>query len=906
MDFKEIEKKYRPIPFWSWNEKLSSNETVRQAVIMDEAGLGGYFMHARGGLQTAYMGDEWFRNVSCAIDEANKRGMQAWAYDENGWPSGFGDGYVNSFGIDFQQKYLRMESGEKTNDRTIICKDGYHFYYDVNPFYVDTLNPDATQCFIDKIYAPYYEKYKSSFEGYFTDEPQISRNGIPWSFVLPSEYKREYGEELLEKLIELFRPVGDYTNTRVKFWSLVTKLFSQNFMKKIYDWCESRNLKLTGHLVLEESLMSQITSNGAVMPHYEYFHMPGMDWLGRNIFDCLTPLQVSSVAHQLGKKEVLSESFALCGHGVSFDELKNIAQWQMVRGITKFCPHLEGYSIRGLRKRDYPPAMYYQQPWWKEYKIFVEEISRVGKILSEGEVKFDTLLIHNISSAWAEFDGNNQNEQIDLLSSDILECVRVLEEKHILFDLGDEIIMQRHARVENGRLIVGQQSYSTVILPKNTVLLPSTVMLLNEFEAAGGYITNVSSIAANDICDNKNLSYTKRSYEDFDVHYFVNKSKDTFNAAITKGSKMVDLKTGNILPFYGVYKFLPYEAIMVIDNGESAPSRPFKKPLKTLDISGEWQVKNDTENTFILDKCILYFDGEFVGEVNACDVMQLALEQKRELDIRCEYKFRVKNKCENIKLGMETPEQFLTDVNGNFLPRQTEEYRIDKSIRVFDISGFISEGENTVTISTRYTPSEKLLENLEKSKVFESEKNKLCYDLEIEPMYLFGNFGVGFSGNLLKLDKNANRFVGIFELTDLPKSIETSDITLSGFPFFSGRLVLNKTINISDASYSIKINKKGVNALNFKVNGKSAGSLMYDGEELDVSSYLEKGDNTIEVEIVNNLRNLMGPHHLSIGESYQVSPRLFHKVPCVWNEYNPIQWDENYCCIQTGFEISRE
>ena len=149
MDFKTIEKKYRPIPFWSWNEKLSVSETARQAVLMDEAGLGGYFMHARGGLQPAYMGDEWFRNVSCAIDEANKCGMQAWAYDENGWPSGFGDGYVNSFGIDFQQKYLRMESGEKTNDRTIICKDGYLFYYDVNPFYVDTLNPDATQCFID-------------------------------------------------------------------------------------------------------------------------------------------------------------------------------------------------------------------------------------------------------------------------------------------------------------------------------------------------------------------------------------------------------------------------------------------------------------------------------------------------------------------------------------------------------------------------------------------------------------------------------------------------------------------------------------------------------------------------------------------------------------------------------------
>ena len=30
MDFKNVPKNYRPIPFWSWNEKLDTKETVRQ------------------------------------------------------------------------------------------------------------------------------------------------------------------------------------------------------------------------------------------------------------------------------------------------------------------------------------------------------------------------------------------------------------------------------------------------------------------------------------------------------------------------------------------------------------------------------------------------------------------------------------------------------------------------------------------------------------------------------------------------------------------------------------------------------------------------------------------------------------------------------------------------------------
>ena len=60
--------KYRPIPFWSWNEKLNTEETKRQIEIMEKAGIGGYFMHARGGLQTEYMGDEWFENIAVGVE----------------------------------------------------------------------------------------------------------------------------------------------------------------------------------------------------------------------------------------------------------------------------------------------------------------------------------------------------------------------------------------------------------------------------------------------------------------------------------------------------------------------------------------------------------------------------------------------------------------------------------------------------------------------------------------------------------------------------------------------------------------------------------------------------------------------------------------------------------------------
>ena len=42
---------YRPRPFWSWNDDLKKEELLRQIDQMKEKGIGGFFMHARGGLK---------------------------------------------------------------------------------------------------------------------------------------------------------------------------------------------------------------------------------------------------------------------------------------------------------------------------------------------------------------------------------------------------------------------------------------------------------------------------------------------------------------------------------------------------------------------------------------------------------------------------------------------------------------------------------------------------------------------------------------------------------------------------------------------------------------------------------------------------------------------------------------
>jgi hypothetical protein len=99
---------FRGAPFWAWDGDLKEQELDRQVQIFKEMGFGGFFMHSRNGLQTEYLGDEWFRLTNTTADTAKRIGIQPWLYDEDNWPSGTAGGYVVRAHPDYVAKTLVM------------------------------------------------------------------------------------------------------------------------------------------------------------------------------------------------------------------------------------------------------------------------------------------------------------------------------------------------------------------------------------------------------------------------------------------------------------------------------------------------------------------------------------------------------------------------------------------------------------------------------------------------------------------------------------------------------------------------------------------------------------------------------------------------------------------------------
>ena len=906
MDVNNISKAYRPIPFWSWNDKLNKEETVSQVRLMHERGMGGFFMHARGGLQTEYMSEEWFENVEVAISEAEKYGMRPWVYDENGWPSGFGNGLVNGMGVEYQQKYLCMEEVQEHTEH-YICKSGNHyFYYEVNPFYVDTMDKKVVKEFITRIYNPYYDRFQNRIEGFFTDEPEIAESGkIPWSFVFEEEYKKRFGENLLDHLEELFLEIGNYKKTRIQFWKMATELFSESYFKQIYEWCDGRQLKLTGHLTGEGTIKDQLSTSGACMPHYEYFHMPGMDWLGRKALpNDLTPYQVTSVAEQLGKKEVLTESFAGCGHNVSFEELKGIYECQMVRGINRLCPHLQGYTIRGIRKRDWPPTLYYQQPWWTEYDKWIDAMSRIGMLLSEGKTNVGVLVLHPMTTAWTLFNTKDFSK-IEDLDQSLIRVIRTLENKHISFHLGDEMILERHAKVEDGRLVINEQTYSYIVDTCCVELLDTTKNLLEKYKKQGGKIGNVDDLLANPVINDVSIAYTQRTYDEFKVHYFVNSSSETKYSYVNVKGQKLDIYTGETEPFNGEHRFEPWGSLVVLADGTE--NKVLEEVSETeLSMNGLYDVDPHTLNSLTLDRCDYYFDGE-LQERNGyiLSVCERANALERPIRIKMDFHVDVEVIPSELYLVVETPEIFDIKVNEECVKKTDCGYYIDKSFRKIDIKNSLNVGKNIITLECTFLQSQQFYKNLQNAWKFQSEKNKLCYDMEIEAIYLLGTFSVKTEGLWEKLELDAWRYQGNFVIDTPHKKIALSNIERQGYPFFCGELILEGEVDVRGENPYLLLPSKGINAIRIEINGFYKTVLTEDRVSL---KNVKTGKQKIKLTLINNLRNLLGPHHLSMGETYYTNPIKFYRERCVWGQQITEErrhWNEDYCFVTFGIESEK-
>lgn len=390
-----------------------------------------------------------------------------------------------------------------------------------NQAYLNTMDKRAVEQFIKVTHEAYYEAVGEHFgetiPSIFTDEPQLSTKTmlgyanekttltIPYTDDFEETYLITYGESFLEHLPEIFwdLPENKISVHRYHYHDHTCERFSKAFAGTIGTWCKDHNLMLIGHMMQEPTLFSQTSALGEAMRSYPHFGIPGIDMLCDRR-ELTTAKQAQSAAHQYGCPGVLSELYGVTNWDFDFRGHKLAGDWQAALGITVRVHHLTWTSMAGEAKRDYPAAIGYQSPWYKEYSFIENYFARLNTALTRGKADVKVGVIHPIESYWLYWGTKEHTDGIrGEMDANFIQLTKWLLYGLIDFDFIAESLLTElqmedfitedfdnlEGTIESSnKFRVGDMAYDVIVVPNLVTLRKSTLDRLKAFTKKGGKV----------------------------------------------------------------------------------------------------------------------------------------------------------------------------------------------------------------------------------------------------------------------------------------------------------------------------------------------------------------------------------------------------------------------------------
>jgi hypothetical protein len=494
--------------------------------------------------------------------------------------------------------------------------------------------------------------------------------------------------------------------------------------------------------------------------------------------------------------------------------------------------------------------------------------------------------------------------------------------------------------VEGSELVVGRCRYRTVIVPSHSTLRRSTLELLRAFKQNGGrvlavaptptllegvpdaevteFFAGVPTVAANadelsrvlplsvsianaDGAQISSILYQHRRVGDLNLFFLANTSYTTGHEAVVRlpargVAEEWDPATGQVslLPQRPVTQgtelaltFAPVGSrLVVVRPGVSVPvEAPVAREVERRTLN-DWRISRTDYNALVLDMVRFRIgDGEWRGPFYIQRAweevrrhyglepdhngrrMQMwrILERMKPLpgnpQVAVEYRFELgfRPAGQALILVVETPERFQIAVNGQLVPAGDAGFWRDQAFRKVDIAPLARPGTNLITLTCP----------------------QFAEDVELETAYLIGDFAVSRQGAGFVLTPE----------TDLP----FGDWTTQGYPFYAGSFVYGTEVELraleADERVLVEVPEWKGAVLRVSANGGDPVVVGWPPYRADVTAWVKPGANQIRVEVVNTLRNLLGPHHQAVPTPGLTAPGSF---------YQPNNWSDDYYLFPYG------
>jgi alpha-L-rhamnosidase len=945
--FREPNRDFGILPFWFLNGELDPEEMKYQLGELRAKQMQGVIFHGRYGLEMPYLSDQYLERIKLGVEEANRLGLQSWIYDEMNWPSGTADKRVLKERPDLAQRYLEFVSfeidgpwfmcltGEDSRyldfERSTpvavfaIAEDGsvrnltsnlsfekvvpwevppghWRLCYIVEKradYYIDALDPEATQTFIRLGYDPYVDTVPAdSLVGFYSDEPAMhyyltagDNPIVPWTKDMFRRFQERNGYDLRSRLLDLFIDVSpDAARTRYDYYNTTTEFYSDAYYKQLREWCRDHGLVLTAHLLYEEWIRQMVRVEGNPFRHYENMDVVAVDHLYPVIGTRESPDQhvaiklASSAAHHFGSERLICESFGGIFMDATMQRMKWITDWEAVLGVNVINPHGFHYTFEGARKRDWPPSMFYQYPWWSYYEEFSSYVSRVSEMLTGGRHVAKVAVLWPINAMFASYLPSGHTEDSAAIEGGLNRLTDSLLRLHHDFDYLDEEVLAG-AEVIDGKLRVANEDFELVLVPPMSHIREATIEILERFAATGGRVlgvqkapehgfgaTGMSEVGARmkelyaaegasflegdvemgaldgairsliepDIeISSPEIFVLHRRRDDSDIYFLVNTTFEVQEATVTIHSDaapvvwdptsgdtyQVETRKGN-----GGIELeisLPPVGSTFLVTGAAATDAIAVRPVQqeSVDLDGAWTFTPEGDNALVIKSWKATPDGEdeWLDVIAGAWAYQLPAEPQRPWPIPVRYR---------VEFDVDDVPDRLALLEDGFAGSDIEVWL---------------NGEQAPSTTTRSAIDSQMRER-DLSGLAREGRNALEVRMVLESP----------TGGLVDHVK----LLGSFEVADDRITARGSDAgarswTEFGYPFFSGKGVYRTTFAAPESERVLLSVPMVDDVVEVEVNGRVAGVRIWDPYVIDITSLLQSGDNELALRVANTPANLL-------------------------------------------------
>ena len=787
--------------------------------------------------------------------------------------------------------------------------------------YSDTMDPAAVDKFIELTHERYKsvlgDQFGTSAQAIFTDEPRIGRQSlisaadscedvfIPYTNYFEEQFTAKYGFQALDIIPEYVWDRQDENFCgRYIYRAQLTECFAASFMDKICQWCAENGILMTGHILGEETLISQTTTVGDAMRTYKNMDIPGIDILidGREF---ATAKQAASVARQYGREAVMSELYGVTNWDCTFKTYKLQGDWQAALGITVRIPHLSHMSLEGEAKRDWPGSIFYQAPWYKEFKRIEDHFSRLNTVLTRGERIVKIAMLHPVESMWIKSGPRDVDEEECMkLDKKFARLTETLLYNTLDFDYISELLLSEQDIEYNGsRLGVGKASYEAVIVPDMLTIRDSTLKVLEDFSANGGLVIFTGAVPkyVHGALSERAAKLAQRC-----IHIPNNKEMLLDRLEQLRDIR-IDDRTGKPSDnlFYCLRRNNSCKWLFIshVNGRDSIGEEKY-----TVKIGGEYSiVLYDTTSGKRMDMPSYIKDGKTVFEWSCYSEDSILLQLNEPKSSKAEHKRdngyrKVCQLKEIVRFNRTEPNVLLLDyarfcIDGGAVQGKDQILRVDNRIR--KCLGFIERtGRDRQPWATKATTEHAVtliydfcseieahvrlaIENPEKMRIFlngEEQKNaaigwyvdkaikviqlsdikkgknelriEIMYNEKtmLENLYLLGGFDV---------ERRGDRFV----IAHPNKELKLGDITEQGMPFYTGNLEYVFTLEVEEErEYFVHIPKFKAPLLGIRLDGLKRDIIAYSPHRASLG-ILPRGHHEITVVLYGNRFNSFGALH---------------------------------------------